>query len=668
MASNVIDLPAPRALAIADFKRSGLTEKDFKQMRCRALTSDETEQATNKFRYRSLLIPYFDSQGRETDFFRLRFLEEVRAFGKQKGQRYYQPPDTAPRAYLTPGVDWAKIFGDSAIPLWITEGEKKAARTCKEGLFCLGLGGVWSWRSTKLRQPVIPEILQIDWAKRRVILCFDSDAEAKPDVEGALAMLASTLELRGAEVFRVALPLLGDADKTGLDDYLIAKGGKALKDLPPERLATSAELFKLNEELSIIDFPAAVLQIKTGQLYTNATTLKDIVYSDRRTTIVDAAGRLTDVSAVSQWLRWPMRRRHRGIAYEPGKATVLEDGKFNVWQGWACSPRKGDTTLFDKYLDWLFSGAPEQREWFLKWLAYPLQHPGAKLYTSTLLWSTDEGSGKSLMGVTMKHIYGENYGVVGERQLHSQFNAWMEKKQFIMGEEVTGSDRRGEMEHLKLLVSQETVEVNKKYQVPYEIRNCANFLWTSNHPEAFIMSDKDRRNFVRELSGDKPERKFFKKYVDWLDEREAAPAIFEKLLRVDLTGFDPNGPAPMTDAKIDMVRLGGTEADYLVRSLYESPERYLKVGEQPVLRELWSLEELLAALDPDGRARISRVALAKSLRRQGHRELPMTRTSRGTLRLWAVKNEIKWLAADHGARAGGYDGEEAAKPRKKPGF
>jgi hypothetical protein len=671
MASNVVDLPNPRGSALADLKRSGLTEKDFKSLRLRALTGDETQQATEKYRYKSMLIPYFDMYGKETAFFRLRFLEDVRAFGKQKGLRYYQPPDTPPRAYLAPYMDWQKIFGDPKTTLWITEGEKKAAKACKEGFACIGLGGVWSWKSSKQRQPLLPEFIQMKLEKREIVLCFDSDSEEKPDVEGALAMLGAALEMRGAVVYRVQLPLPIDSDKMGLDDFLMAHSGEALNKLPRERLAMSAQLFKLNEELAVIDDLGAVLRIKQKVALTNTNILKDIVYADRRVTTTDASGRLVEVSAAAQWLKWPGRRRHSGMVYEPGQATITPDGKYNLWSGWGCQPKKGDPKLFVEYIDYMFRNSPgEYKRWFIQWLAYPLIHPGCKMFSCVLLWSTTHGSGKSMIGKTMGYIYGDNYGVVTEDRLHSTFNDWIQYKQFILGEEVTGVDRKAEMNRLKYIISGETIEVNKKYQAQVKHENKINILFTSNQPDAFILEDKDRRYFVHELTGETLSQKFFARYVKWLEEKEdAAPSIFAHLLETDVSDFNPHAPPPFTEAKHDMIRLSGTEVDLLVRQLYESPERYLKLGESPVTRDLYTLDELQAALDPDGKKRITNISLAKALRRQGYRELGVTKVTRGTIRLWAVRNIQQWEKADHAARVAGYEGETTKqKPAKKAAF
>ena len=60
-----------------------------------------------------------------------------------------------------------------------------------------------------------------------------------------------------------------------------------------------------------------------------------------------------------------------------------------------------------------------------RWLAYPLQHVGAKLRTAVLMHSEMQGSGKSLFfeGV-MRPIYGRYAATLGQHQMESQYTDW----------------------------------------------------------------------------------------------------------------------------------------------------------------------------------------------------------------------------------------------------
>jgi hypothetical protein len=138
--------------------------------------------------------------------------------------------DGKPRKYETPwqqpgGIDVPVAagaqLGDPAVPLFVTEGSRKADAAVSAGLCCVALLGVWNWRgSNPVRGKVaLPEWHDIALNGRRVVLAFDSDVIRKPVVAVALAELANYLRSKDAKVEYLHLPDLGDG-KTGLDDYL----------------------------------------------------------------------------------------------------------------------------------------------------------------------------------------------------------------------------------------------------------------------------------------------------------------------------------------------------------------------------------------------------------------------------------------------------------------
>ncbi len=117
-------------------------------------------------------------------------------------------------------------LGDPAVPLWITEGARKADAAVSAGLCCIAMLGVWNWRG---RNAADATAALGDWESvvlkgRRVYVAFDSDVLTKREVRFALQRFGGFLAARCAEVRYVHLPHDGDA-KTGLDDYLAAGGG-----------------------------------------------------------------------------------------------------------------------------------------------------------------------------------------------------------------------------------------------------------------------------------------------------------------------------------------------------------------------------------------------------------------------------------------------------------
>ncbi len=416
----------------ADLKRSGITPAQASKLGLKLLTPKQTVTYTNQPRAAvpSYLIPYYNIKGKGTDYWRIRYLEApTGAFGaRMEDRRYTQPPATPPHLYFTKTLEWANpIATDSKEPIIITEGEKKAAAGCLAGFPTIGLGGVWSWKSAKFEMDMLPEFDLIEWKGRKVYLCFDSDMNDKPQVAGALHALANALLARGALVMLTRLPSRGDS-KVGLDDFLVRLRTPATKKAgfmkllaASEQFSQSKELYALNEEVAVIQ-GAALYYFPTNKLYANKAPLKDIAYAGRTITTTNAAGDPVRKPAFDEWLKWTYRRTHNDLTYEPGAPLVTADNNINTWSGWAVEPTPGDVKPFLKLLAYLMGDEPEFLKWFLQWLAYPLQHPGTKLNSSVVLWSPEQGVGKTFVGLIMGDIYGENYLNLTQEALHGHFN------------------------------------------------------------------------------------------------------------------------------------------------------------------------------------------------------------------------------------------------------
>jgi len=84
--------------------------------------------------------------------------------------RYLQRKDSGVHLYIPPLARAALTNPD--VTLYITEGEKKAAKACQEGFPCIGLGGLWCWIENG--KP-IAELDCIAWQERHVVLVPDND-------------------------------------------------------------------------------------------------------------------------------------------------------------------------------------------------------------------------------------------------------------------------------------------------------------------------------------------------------------------------------------------------------------------------------------------------------------------------------------------------------------
>lgn len=170
-----------------------------------------------------LLIPIFGPTGTEPVSYQYR-PDDPRSGEDDRAIKYETPAGSRVVLDVPPRVRQQLV--DATVPLWITEGAKKADAAVSAGLCCVSLSGVWCWRCKRddgTRGP-LPEWDDVVLQDRKVFVCFDNDVTTKPEVRKALDALAEFLAGRGATVFVVLLP--NDGAKVGLDDFL-ATGGTA---------------------------------------------------------------------------------------------------------------------------------------------------------------------------------------------------------------------------------------------------------------------------------------------------------------------------------------------------------------------------------------------------------------------------------------------------------
>lgn len=616
--------------------------------------------------WRAVRIPYMDPQNPGqplrgvggTDFVRYRVLPKRPGTPADPNlPRYLQPPGTGVEAYFPPNMDWSAIAASSC-PVLVTEGEAKAARACRSFFPTIGLGGVNSFQDLKNGYIACPSLMRFPWRGRQAVIVFDSDVCTNPNVVKALNMLAERLLYLGAVPMVGFIPSVAEG-KTGLDDLLEARGDAALAALLDRATPLGAveSLLQLNERYAVIRETGTVFNRTTKRLMTTSgfvgvgeATKRCVRYDVVVSRVHGEQVVPRIVPAAEEWLRWPMRTEYGRLVYEPGEPEVV-GADLNTWPGWGGRPREGSVALFTRLLQYMFGANDLDRHWFTQWLAYPLQHPGIKLFTAAVLYSVEHGTGKSFLGEIMGKIYGKNYAEVMKSDFSRTFNTWSKNRQFILGDEITSSDKREEADTIKRLITASELRINEKYTAEYTLRDSINYLFTTNHPDAFFMEDNDRRFFVHEITTPRLDDEFFSEMHDWIHNERGFECVFHYLLHYDLEGFNPRARARRTLAKQLMFEYGLGDLAGWVRSLLSSPDDVLEYQGKPVERDVFSAGELLVMYDPLDKTRVTTNGMARELARAGLR--PLLRgltmvTSVGRQKVYAVRNRPLWEHAAEG--------------------
>jgi len=302
------------------------------------------------------------------------------------------------------------------------------------------------------------------------------------------------------------------------------------------------------------DLPADALLRDFSLIYTTETAFDG---QRRRIIGLSALRAAAGKSVVRLWLEHPTRRTVMPdqVVFDPTGAADPAT-TCNLWGGWPTTPRAGACEQILELFEYLCSNEENAREvyqWLLKWLAYPIQHPGAKMQTALLVHGP-EGFGKNLLFGAVRAIYDHYGGIFGQTELESQFNGWASGKLFMIGNEVV---TRVELYHqqgrLKNMITETEWQVREMYLPPRIEANHCNFAFFSNRIDIAKLDREDRRYCVLWTPGHLgPE--FYRDVAAEIQNGGVA-ALHHYLLELDLADFGPHTKPPMTGAKQDLINL-----------------------------------------------------------------------------------------------------------------
>ncbi|MGZ4953558.1 MAG: DUF5906 domain-containing protein [Methylobacter sp.] len=254
--------------------------------------------------------------------------------------------------------------------------------------------------------------------------------------------------------------------------------------------------------------------------------------------------------------RWQESKQRRIVRPDEVGFDPTEKDKnitCNVWDGWPTTPKEGNC---ERLLELLMYMCAEEKnssdvyQWVLCWLAYPLQHPGAKMKT-TIVIHGPQGTGKNLFFDVILGIYGKYGRVIDQSAIEDKFNDCFGGKLFMLADEVVArSDLYHIKNKLKGLITGDRIRINPKNMAAYEETNHANLVFLSNERMPVVIDQDDRRHQViwtpAKLGPD-----FYKEVAIEVDNG-GAEALHHYLLNLNLGDFTPHTKPLMTAAKQDL--------------------------------------------------------------------------------------------------------------------
>jgi hypothetical protein len=508
---------------------------------------------------------YFERDGEKTQFVRVRYLtdDELKMSGSKR-HRYTQPGGSGVHAYFSPQIDWRTLAADTASPIIITEGEKKALAACELGYPVIGLGGVFNFKDKADGNPLLTMLAEeFKWKGRLVCIVYDSDYKHNPAIRMAASKLAAELSLRyGANVRVVNIPdgpldAKGKPAKQGLDDFLLAHGSQAfdeLLDAAMEMRSADAEVLLLNSCLAYIECDDMIYDFKTRGFLSKGALLAGSDYSkDKVMTYDPSTNKMIERQLSRVWLTHENHISYRDTTLDPStleRAIPRAEGGFslNLWEGLP-RPVQGDISPFMRLHDYVFQNCPDSDKQFAwNMLAWKVQNPH-EIPRIAMVLIGPQGSGKSMWASIAQNMFGAHGKSIYSDTLLREFNAWMENALCVVIDEAEPEHVASGSRFLKKYIADKSVYMRDLYRTGREITNRAMFILTSNKLEVGNYDEDDRRMFVIGTPGPHPDKEaFYDPIGEWISDNGPAKLAYA-LQNYNLKGWRPPGRPPMTAEK-----------------------------------------------------------------------------------------------------------------------
>lgn len=265
---------------------------------------------------------------------------------------------------------------------------------------------------------------------------------------------------------------------------------------------------------------------------------------------------------------------------------VTEEGGRRLLNVYVCAQGKrvkGDVSLFLAHVERLLPDEKD-REIFLSYMSACVQHPGIKFQWCVLLQGA-EGNGKSIFYNVLAYSMGERYAhLPNAADITNRFNGWIEQKLIIGIEEVHTGGRQEVADTLKPLITNMRIEIHSKGKDQRTGDNRANFIMFSNHKDAVLKTQNDRRYCVfytaqqesTDLERDGMDSRYFHALHSWLaggGNGHVAEYLSSRVISVDVMAR-----APSTSSTTEAVRSSLGVAEQIIQEAIDLEEPGFRGG------------------------------------------------------------------------------------------
>lgn len=341
----------------------------------------------------------------------------------------------------------------------------------------------------------------------------------------------------------------------------------------PPPLATRKEAVKQVNEMGVTFIPGPnnaivvvdpTLSVHTGPLRIQSLKAAHEFYAPKVSRVATGTGK--EIDGFTIWARHAERREADGIIYEPSKppgAIIGNPPMLNAWCGYSVAPKtphkkegREAIELYQEHLrDVICSGRETEFQYVWRWLAWNLQHPSEVPGVALLLYST-QGTGKGHMLQPLLDLHGHHgLQLTSKNSLLGKFNSALAGKRLVFADEAAFWGDPRIRDQLKGMITEPSLEIEKKFVDRIQVKNIAAFVFATNHQNLHIEA-QDRRVFPLEVSDARVgDHKYFQRLREACAYPQFLSGLLYTLLREELKNFHPQSHRPKTNEYREQVFL-----------------------------------------------------------------------------------------------------------------
>lgn len=249
--------------------------------------------------------------------------------------------------------------------------------------------------------------------------------------------------------------------------------------------------------------------------------------------------------AADEFLDSMKYRSHRVLAsrYEPYRPVKFKEGGNVYVNRWVMGPRfqniSGPLDIWFDHVHYLFSGNLEYIELFHKYLSALFQKKRKRLNVTLVLYSKEEGIGKTS---PLRFLFNKRFGHKNVKGLTndivtSSFNSSITDAEVVIYEEADATRRYSIMNKIKAWVTDEFITRHAKGKDAEDVRNFASYIVLTNNKDALAITEQDRRYLVLECEAVPQSHAYFVKLFDYLKQNVGAVINYYNNRELDFDAF-----------------------------------------------------------------------------------------------------------------------------------